>query len=242
MARSRSLGAVDVAKLEANVGRKLTIGDRSFVVLRPSLRDLLDTMTRGAQIISPKDLAILLFEAEIRPGSRVLEAGAGSGSLTAALARAVGDSGKVISYDIRSEALALAASNVAQMGLPSIVEFRQGDVRNGVPDRGLDAVFLDLGDPWSAVGSAWDALRLCGTLVCFSPNMEQVKETVMAIRKLPFVDVRTVELIEREMEVRDFGVRPSFAALGHTGYLTFARKVLEAFDIVTRRVASRRRP
>jgi tRNA (adenine57-N1/adenine58-N1)-methyltransferase len=93
----------------------------------------------------------------------------------------------------------------------------------------VDAVFLDIPDPWAAVPSAWEALRPGGHLASFSPNMEQVKETAAAIRKKPFVDQRTIELIEREMEVRDVGVRPSFAALGHTGYLTFARKVLDTF-------------
>lgn len=227
MARSRGLGTLDVEKLKSSIGRKLTIGNRSFVVLRPSLRDLLNTMPRGPQIITPKDLAVLLFESDIGPGSRVLEAGAGSGSLTAALARAVGETGMVISYDLRRDALTLAESNVARTGFVGNVDFRLGDIRRGVPDRDLDAVLLDLGDPWAAVASAWDALRSCGSLTSISPNMEQVKETVASIRKLPFVDIRTIELIEREIEVREVGVRPSFAALGHTGYLTFARKVLE---------------
>ena len=84
-------------------------------------------------------------------------------------------------------------------------------------------------DPWAAVPAAWDALRPCGHLATFSPNMEQVKETAKALRAKPFVGVRTIEVIEREMEVRDVGVRPSHAALGHTGYLTFARKVLDTF-------------
>ena len=109
------------------------------------------------------------------------------------------------------------------------MELLRGDVRSGITQRDVDAVLIDIPDPWAAVPAAWDALRPCGHLATFSPNMEQVKETVTAIRKNPFIDVRTVELIEREIEVREVGVRPSFAALGHTGYLTFARKVLDTF-------------
>ncbi len=225
----RELGTVDGDKLAGLVGKRLSIGTRSFLVLEPSPRDLREAFPREAQSLAPKDLAAMLFEADVRPGRRVLEGGAGSGILTAALALRVGPHGRVISYDLRDDFLALARANLERLGVAGVAEFRVGDVRTGVPDRELDATFLDIPDPWAAVPAMWDALRPCGTLATFSPNMEQVKETVAAIRKRPFVDVRTIELIEREMEVRDVGVRPSFAALGHTGYLTFARKVLDTF-------------
>ena len=229
MVRVRGLGTFEAAKLLASVGRKVSVGDRSFLVLAASSRDLRDTMDRGPQTFAHKDLASVLFEADIGAGARVVEAGSGSGALTVALARAVRPNGHVVSYDVREESLAVARGNVERADLAGIVEFRQADVRQGIPERGVDAVILDLPDPWAAVSAAWEALRACGHLVTFSPNMEQVKETVAAVRGLPFVGVRTVEVIEREMEVRDVGVRPSFAALGHTGYLTFARKVLDKF-------------
>jgi tRNA (adenine57-N1/adenine58-N1)-methyltransferase len=229
MVRIPGVGSFDVAKLEASVGRIVQVGGKSFLVLRASSRDLRGTMERGAQTLTPKDLAAILYEADVVSGARVVEAGAGSGGLTVALARVVAPSGRVYSYDNREEALAVARRNVERAGLSSVVEFGLGDVRERIEQPEVDAVILDLADPWAVVGVAWDALRSCGHLATFTPNMEQVKETVAAIRKRPFVDVRTIELIEREMEVRDVGVRPSFAALGHTGYLTFARKVLDTF-------------
>ena len=229
MIRAPELGTFDAAKLRANVGRRIVVGGRGFLVLEPSTRDLRDTMKRGAQTLASKDLAVLCFEANVGAGARVVEAGAGSGGLTMALAHACGPSGHVVSYDVREEALKVARLNASQAGAETIVEFRIGDVRAGIPDRDVDAFVLDLLDPWNAVEAAWEALRPCGHFASFSPNMEQVKETVMALRRRPFVDVRTVEVIEREMEVREVGVRPSFAPLGHTGYLTFARKVLETF-------------
>lgn len=227
MVTVRGLGTFDSAKLVAHLGRRVEIGGKRFLVLEPSARDLRETMERGAQTLAAKDLALLVHEAGILPGARIVEAGAGSGWLTVALARAVGSSGRINSYDLRPEALRLAAANVEAAGLESVVELRAGDVRKGFGERGVDAVILDIPDPWSAVDAAWEALRPCGHLATFSPNMEQVKETVATIRTRPFVDTRTIEVIEREMEVRDVGVRPSFAPLGHTGYLTFARKVLE---------------
>ena len=173
--------------------------------------------------------AAILFAADVGPGAHVVEAGSGSGALSVVLASAVSREGRVVSYDVREEFLETARSNAARAGLAARIEFRTGDVRLGINEVDLDAVVLDIPDPWAAVQAAWDALRPCGHLACFSPNMEQVKETVAAIRARPFVDVYTIELIERHMEVRDVGVRPSFAPLGHTGYLTFARKVLEGF-------------
>ena len=227
--RVAGLGVVNPSRFEGQVGRKVTVAGKSFLVLRASTLDVLADLRREAQTIGPKDIASLLLRADVAPGARVLEAGTGTGSLTVALAHAVGPGGSVVSYDTRTVAQQVARANVVRAGLEAVVSFRQGDVRGSIPERDLDAVFVDIPDPWAAVPTAWEALRPGGHLASFSPNMEQVKETVAAIRRLPFIDVHTVELIEREMEVRDVGVRPSFAALGHTGYLTFARKVLDTF-------------
>lgn len=229
MVRVAGLGTFDASKLRGPPGRLISVGARSFLVLEPSSRDLQETLARGPQILTSKDLAAILYEACVRPGARVVEGGTGSGALTLALAQAVGPDGRVYSYDLNPGALALAKTNLATAGLADRVEFRGADLREPLPDRDADAILLDIPDPWAAVPAAWAALRPCGHLASFSPNMEQVKEAVAAIRKHPFVEVRTIELIEREMEVRDVGVRPSFAALGHTGYLTFARKVLDTF-------------
>lgn len=227
MAHAPDLGTFETAKLRSLVARRIEVGGKRFLVLEPSSRDLRETMSRGPQTLAPKDLAAILYEAGVVAGARVVEAGSGSGALTVTVARAVGEQGHVVSYDMAEESIRVARANVAAAGVESVVEFRVGDVRSGIEERKVDTVILDILDPWAAVGAAWDAIRPCGHFAAFSPNMEQVKETVAAIRARPFVDVRTVELIEREMEVREVGVRPSFAALGHTGYLTFARKVLE---------------
>lgn len=229
MVQVPDLGTLEGAKLRANVGRRVVVGGRSFLVLPASTRDLLETMRRGPQALVAKDLSAILFEAGVEPGGRVIEAGSGSGALTLALARAVGPKGRVVSYDLRADLQAVARTNVRAAGLEDIVEFREADVRKGIGDREVDAVVLDMPDPWAAIQATWEALRAGGHVATFSPNMEQVKETVAAMKARPFVDVRTIEIIEREIEVRDVGVRPSFAPLGHTGYLTFARKVFETF-------------
>jgi tRNA (adenine57-N1/adenine58-N1)-methyltransferase catalytic subunit len=229
MVQIPNLGTFDSRKLQANIGGRIEIAARRFVVLRASRQDLSDTMPRGPQTIAAKDIAAILYGADLEPGARAIEAGSGSGALTMALARAVGPSGRVVSYDFKAASQSVARTNVAAAGLNGVVEFREGDIRHPIPETEMDAMVLDIPDPWSAVSTAWSALKAGGHLVGFSPNTEQVKQTVDEIRRKPFVDIRTIELIEREIEVREGGVRPSFAPLGHTGYLTFARKVRDTF-------------
>jgi tRNA (adenine57-N1/adenine58-N1)-methyltransferase len=229
MLRVNGLGTFDSAKLRKSVGQRIEIAGKRFLVLPASPRDLAETMQRGPQTIAPKDIASILYGADIQPGTHVVEAGSGSGALTVALARSVGPDGRVTSYDTRPQLQDVARANVAAAGLQARVDFREGDIREEIPVPEIDSIVLDIPDPWAAVPACWIALKAGGHLASFSPNMEQVKQTVLALRDRPFVDIRTTELIERAIEVRDIGVRPSFAPLGHTGYLTFARKVLDTF-------------
>ncbi|TLZ48741.1 MAG: tRNA (adenine-N1)-methyltransferase [Methanobacteriota archaeon] len=220
------LGVLKAEKLQSSMGNVLRIGGEPFYVLRPSARDLSETLERKAQVVTAKDAAALLYYADVKPGDRIIEGGAGSGGLTIMLAHAVGAEGHVLSYDVRDDFLAVARENVRRAGYENRVEFRVGDVREAI-EGPADAVVIDIVDPWNAVESSHGALRSCGHLASYSPNMEQVKETVLQMQRFPFVETRTIEILERELEVREQGVRPSFAALGHTGYLTVGRKVLE---------------
>jgi len=223
------VGVVRADTLRASLGRRWEIGGRTFLVLTPSIRDKIGTIRRHAQIIGPKDAPSIVWNCDIQADDHVVELGAGSGALTLALAHAVGPNGRVVTYDIRADSLAVARQNVDAAGFSGRVEFRLQDARKGIDDRDVDAFVVDIPDPWAAVGTGVDALRPCGHFASFSPNVEQVNRTVMALRASTFVEIRSVELIEREIVSHDAGTHPSFAPLGHTGYLTFARKVLDTF-------------
>jgi tRNA (adenine57-N1/adenine58-N1)-methyltransferase len=155
----------------------------------------------------------------------VLEAGIGSGSLTIALTSAVAPNGRVISYDIRQEFIDHAMRNLRQARLDSYVTIKVKDVTEGIDETELDAVILDIPNPWAAVEHAWKALKIGGYLCAYSPLISQVEQTVRTIESHPFIECKTYENIQREMIVSKHGTRPSFEMLGHTGYLTFARKV-----------------
>ena len=64
-----------------------------------------------------------------------------------------------------------------------------------------------------------------GRFVSYSPTVGQVERTHAALREAAFSDVRTFETLERELVVGRQGTRPSFEMLGHTGYITAARKL-----------------
>ena len=229
MARVAGLGVLSADKLRANLGRRLSVGDRSVLVLPANRRDRMEGLDRKAQVIGPKDAAAILFQADVSPGAVVVEAGVGSAWLTVALAGAVGPRGRVISYEERGDFADFAKANLQRSGFLDRVEIRVADIAAGIPDRDVDAVILDLPDPWTAARAAWEALRIGGSIATFLPNIEQVRQTVEALRGLPFVEARTVEILERDLEVNETGTRPSFAPLGHTGYITTARKALDKF-------------
>jgi tRNA (adenine57-N1/adenine58-N1)-methyltransferase len=230
--RVRGMGVLDTGALVGSrLGTVVSIGNRRFIIMRPSIIDRIDTLTRKAQIVMPKDSAHILMQCDIISGKRVAEAGSGTGALTAAIANAVLPDGRVYSYDIRLEFLKAAQENVISAGLDCACEFKTGDVcaPGGIREKDLDAVVLDIPEPWRALDNAWAALRPCGHLACYSPTVNQVEQTVRALFDQKFVGVRTVETLQREMLVVEKGIRPSFEMLGHSGYLTFARKVLERF-------------
>lgn len=222
----RGIGVIDPTTLVGKeYGQKLQIGSKQFWLLVPSLQDKMQGLHRLAQIILPRDAAHILMNCSIEPGQRVLEAGIGSGSLTIALATAVSPNGKVISYDIREEFIDHAMKNLKQASLSHIVETKVKDVTEGIDEQDLDATILDIPNPWAAVPHVWTALKVGGYLCAYSPLISQVEQTVRAIEQHPFIECKTFENIQREMVVSKHGTRPSFEMLGHTGYLTFARKV-----------------
>ena len=223
----RGIGVINPKEMVNKIyGSQIDIGNKQFRILKPSVLDALRALKRKAQIILPKDAAQIIIQCSITPGKTVLEAGIGSGSLTTVLASMIGEKGKVISYDTREEFIDHALNNLKQSNLDTYVTTKVKDVTKGIDENNLDAIILDIPNPWEAISHAWNALTPGGYLCTYSPLISQVEQTVKRIQKHPFVDVKTIETIEREMIVGERGTRPSFHMLGHTGYLTFARKVL----------------
>jgi len=223
----KGVGVLDPTTLVGReYGKQLEIGNKLFWLLSPSLQDKFHSLSRRAQIILPRDAAHILINCSIESGCTVLEAGMGSGSLTIALANAVAPNGKVISYDIREDFIEHAMRNIRRAGLEQYVSAKLKDITKGIDEKELDAIVLDIPNPWEVVEHAWNALKIGGYFCSYSPLISQVEKTVKEVRKHSFIEIKTFENIQREMVVSAYGTRPSFNMLGHTGYITFSRKIL----------------
>ncbi len=214
------IGAEEGSKLRSSLGQILT-------VLRPRLADFALKMPRGAAVVYPKDTGAILVWADIKPGNLVVEAGTGSGALTMALARAVGERGKVISFERREDHAALAAKRVKGFfgAVPENVDLRVGEVEDGLEDLHPDRIVLDLPEPWHAVPLAASNLAPGGIFCCYVPTVPQVQEVRDALdRSGSFLDVMSFEMMMREWTIDGRSVRPNHRMIGHTGFITVARK------------------
>ena len=196
----------------------------TLLAVRPTLADFVLEMPRGPTIIYPKDLGLIVSLCDIYPGATVVEAGLGSGSLTAALLRAVGPAGQVISYEINEAVVSKAQRNIQQI-LPdtSNLSVKIGDIYLGMDERDVDRVVLDVPEPWQAVPGIGDALVMGGIMLSFLPTILQVHELVMALQKdTRFQRVETTETLLRTWHVAERSVRPDHRMVGHSGFLTTA--------------------
>ena len=213
----------DVIGREA--GCRVSIGGHRLLALRPTLSDYILESPRVTQVIYPKDLGAILVYGDIYPGARVLEAGLGSGALTAALLRAVGPTGRVVSYEMRSEQVPRALSNIrAAVGETPNHEVRTADLYEGIVDEDLDRVVLDVPEPWRAVDHAAGALAPGGILLCFLPTVLQVHRLSEELEGHPRFDmVETIEVMVRPWHVSRRSARPVHRMVAHTGFITTAR-------------------
>ncbi len=197
-----------------------------FFVLKPLPSDYILHMARKTQIIYPEDAGLILIYSGIGPGSMVIEAGSGSGALSCILGNYVRPNGHVYSYDIREKSLNRAKKNVAKANLEDFVSIRLGNIlEDELNHKNVDSVVLDMPQPWQAIERVKKYLKLSGTIVSFSPTIEQVKKTTFALKENEFIEINTFELIKRRIQVKPNATRPETRMVGHSGYITFARKL-----------------
>jgi len=157
-----------------------------FFMLQPALADLLKEIPRATQIMYPKDISFILLTMGIGPGARVIEAGTGSGALTAALAYSVGNQGKVYSYEIKESTQSTAKRNLQRLGLDPFVEFRVRDISAGFDEQGVDALFLDVPNPYDFVLQSRKALKSGGYFGSICPTTNQVIMLLNSLRQNDF--------------------------------------------------------
>ena len=215
-----------------------TTAGLKFTAFKPLLADYVLTMPRGATIVYPKDAAMIIGQADVYPGARVLEAGVGSGALTISLLRAVGTDGSVHSVERRIDFAENARSNVDNyfMGAPHNWELTLGDLQDQDVVDNYDRVILDMLAPWECVDLAARALRPGGVFLAYVATTTQLSVTAEAMKADGrFTEPESSETIVRGWHHEGLAVRPQQRMIGHTGFLIQSRKMAPGVEVLARR-------
>jgi len=203
-----------------------------YLALRPLLTDFVMSMPRGAAIIYPKDAAQILAQADVFPGATVVEAGVGSGAMSLWLLRAIGPTGRLVSFERRDEFAEVARGNVAAFlgGVPNNWAVIVGDLQAALPASvepgSVDRIVLDMLAPWECLDECADALTPGGTLICYIATVTQLSRVAEAIRATgAFTEPEPSETLVRTWHVEGLAVRPDHRMIGHTGFLLAARRL-----------------
>jgi len=205
--------AKDGQRLATNMGYE-------FTLFTPTFADLFSKINRGPQIITPKDIGTIIAYAGIGKDSVVVDAGSGSGALCCFLAHVAK---KVVTYENDSRSVEVTKKNIQLFGLKNIT-LKQADVYQGIAEKKVDVITLDLPEPWKCLEHAGKALKAGGFLISYSPHITQALQLVNGAAAAGFTHLRTQETIERQWVVDGQRARPEYQMLGHTGFLTFLRK------------------
>jgi len=201
-----------------------------FFLLQPALGDLLLDLKRNTQILYPKDIGFILVTMGIGPGQTVIEAGTGSGSMTIALAYAVGPDGRIVSYEQREEMQNLARKNIARTGLASRVDFKLRDIQEGFDETDADAFFLDVPNPYDYISQVRAALKPGGFFCGIVPTVNQAETLLRALRRNRFAFLEMCEVLLRYYKPEPDRLRPTDRMVAHTGFLIFGRRIEPSED------------
>ena len=206
-------------------------GARLFL-FRPTLEEYIFTMERPTQIIYPKDLSVMVFYGDIRPGDTVLESGIGSGALALALLKAMGERGRLISVEKRQRFAEQSRENICKYFGHHPVNHHLiiGDVQDFSLKAKVDRIFLDLPEPWHCIGSLAQLLHQGGLLVSLSPNVGQIQLVFKELKAHGFANIRTFELLKRDWLIDERRARPIDRMVAHTGFITVAKRTPHLFS------------
>lgn len=218
------VGKAEGDSLETHKGARLYL-------FRPTLEEYIFTMERPTQIIYPKDLSAMVFYGDIRPGDTILESGIGSGALSLALLKVMGERGHLISVEKRVRFAEQARENIYKFfGYhPGNHHLVVGDIQDFSLNGKVDRIFLDLPEPWHCIGSIAPLLHQGGLLVSLSPNIGQIQLVFKELKAHGFANIRTFELLKRDWLIDERRARPIDRMVAHTGFITVAKKTPHVF-------------
>lgn len=204
----------------------LTHLGQPYTLLPPSTIDIVMNVNRASQIVYPKEIAFILLKLNVIPGAHVVEAGTGSGALTIALARAVGPTGRVHTYEEREDMRENALKNFKRTGVDAIITSTARDIREGFDERDSDSLFLDVREPELYLPQAHAALVGGGFFGAIVPTTNQISEVLLGMDESGgWAEIEVVEILMRYYKPNADRLRPTDRMVAHTGFLIFARAV-----------------
>jgi tRNA (adenine57-N1/adenine58-N1)-methyltransferase len=220
------LGIIKKEDIEkSGIGDILTTHlNREFKVIKPNVNDFIDLMNRQCSILINKDVGLVLAYTGIGNGDKILDAGTGSGAIALHFGNVVGNDGMVYSYEIREDFSKIAKENIDLFGMTNIM-IKNKDIKQGIEEKNLDLIFLDLIKPYEVIEDAYNSLNLGGFIVIYAVYLDVVQISHEILKKAGFKDISIIESLNREYEIRTQGIRPKTRMVGHSGYLLFARKL-----------------
>jgi len=209
------------ALLNHGFGKEFELLDEKCILVDYVLSDLQSNLKRGPQIISPKDIAWIVYKSGLSTGKTVVEAGSGSAALTLALAQTVAPNGNVITFENNNRHLKVAQKNIQMSPWKNLVELRNEELNNDTPTISASSIILDLPNPWELVEWAKKSLHIGGFLICYLPTVNQIKELVDSLDG--WKEVEIIEIIQRGWQSRSSALRPDNKGSGHTGFIISSR-------------------
>jgi tRNA (adenine57-N1/adenine58-N1)-methyltransferase len=175
-------------------------------LLKPTPELWARSLNHRTQIVHELDQAQIIFQLFIQPNMTVVESGTGSGAMSHAIMRTIAPHGLLHSFEFNGHRAEAARQEFRNNGVSHLVEVHHKDVcgRPGdgphsflggfdLPGQSVDAVFLDLPEPWLAVPHAAFILSSNGRIASYSPCVEQTQRTVAAMKAAGFHSIKTME-------------------------------------------------
>jgi tRNA (adenine57-N1/adenine58-N1)-methyltransferase len=216
-----SRGIISKKDLKLNKTRIRSSKGEKFILLDAGFVDLWEKFKRGPQIVLQKDIGLIITKTGINKNSKTVDAGGGTGSLCCYLANICKE---VTAYEIQKELMGILEHNKKLVCLGNL-KIKNKNIYDGITEKNLDLITLDLSKPWEVIGHAEKSLKVGGFLVVYLPNIIQVKMFVDNLHKSCIRLLEIKELLERKWKVEGKIVRPEFEMLGHTGFLVFCRRL-----------------